>query len=101
MPVVAPPDRVGSGVGVSIEDGDQDGVSLLPLDAEDVVTDVVVELEEVVKDVRSDCWKATVMGCAHIVTEPVTATKYVEVPSRYDVKAELISSSLAKTVVVP
>lgn len=60
-----------------------------------VLNEVVLE-EGVVNSDRSASWKATVIGCAHIVIGPETVVTIVIVPSRVELKPP----ASAKTVVI-
>ena len=88
IPAIAPPDKVGF-AGCALIDGvdevvDKDGelvVEIWLVDDDFVVDDVVIcRLVLEVNRERSAFWKATVIGCAHIVIWPETAVKYVVVP---------------------
>ena len=102
IPAIAPPDSPELGVCDSVGDGDDGLVFVLPLVGEDVVLDGVAVDEPVLAAVvvnrdRSSCWKATVMGCPHIVTGPERVVKMDEVSERYEVKP----GNSANTVVTP
>ena len=89
IPAIAPWDKVVGGDGELVE-------SLPPMDDEVAVGEPVVGAT-VVKRERSVCWKATVMGCAHMRTGPETPVNTVDVPSRLELKPP----SSANTVVAP
>lgn len=51
--------------------------------------------------VKSLCWNAIVIGCAHISTGPDTVVKIDVVPSSTDWKASALAAFSAKAVVAP
>jgi hypothetical protein len=97
---MAPPDRLEAFLGA----GDVVGVEvtvLIELMVELVLVVVDDELlmleDDVVNRARSLCWKATVMGCAHITMKPDTTVNIAVVPSSDDVMTP--GPSEANTVV--
>jgi len=108
IPAIAPPDKPALGVCDPLGDSDDELLAMFPAvdngdvavaDAavEDIAVDVAWEEAPVVNRARSACWKATVIGCAHIVIGPETAVNIDVVPSRIELKP----SFSANTVVIP